>query len=76
MQALEFVARTLLELYIITFLLRFLLQWARADFHNPLSQFIVQVTNPLVRPVRRVVPGVRGFDLRICHSERSNCTAS
>lgn len=63
MQALEFVARTLLELYIITFLLRFLLQWARADFHNPLSQFIVQVTNPLVRPVRRVVPGIRGFDL-------------
>ena len=63
MQALEFVARTLLDLYIITFLLRFLLQWARADFHNPLSQFIVQVTNPLVRPVRRVVPGIRSFDL-------------
>ena len=63
MQALEFVVSTLLKLYIITFLLRFLLQWARADFHNPLSQFIVQVTNPLVRPVRRIVPGIRGFDL-------------
>ena len=63
MEALEYVVRTLLKLYIITFLLRFLLQWARADFHNPLSQFIVQVTNPLVRPVRRIVPGIRGFDL-------------
>lgn len=63
MQALEFVVSTLFQLYIIAFLLRFLLQWARADFHNPLSQFIVQVTNPLVRPVRRIVPGIRGFDL-------------
>ena len=63
MQALEFVYRTLLELYTITFLLRFLLQATRADFHNPLSQFIFQVTDPLVRPVRRIVPGLRGMDL-------------
>ncbi|NND59073.1 MAG: YggT family protein [Gammaproteobacteria bacterium] len=63
MQALEFVVRTLLELYTYTFVLRFLLQWARADFHNPLSQFIIQVTDPLVRPLRRIIPGLRGLDL-------------
>lgn len=63
MQALEFIFRTLLELYAIAFLLRFLLQTTRADFHNPLSQFIVQLTDPLVRPVRRVIPGLRGLDL-------------
>ena len=58
-----FIVKTLLELYLLTFLLRFLLQWARADFHNPLSQFIVRVTNPLVRPLRKVIPGWRGMDL-------------
>lgn len=63
MVALEFVVRTLLELYTMAFLLRFLLQWARADFQNPLSQFIVQATNPLVRPVRRIIPGWKGVDL-------------
>lgn len=63
MQALHFIVQTFFELYIMTFMLRFLLQLGRADFNNPLSQFIVQVTNPLARPVRRVVPGWRGFDL-------------
>lgn len=62
MQALHFIVTTFFELYIMAFLLRFLLQWGRADFHNPLSQFIVQITNPLARPVRRVVPGWRGLD--------------
>lgn len=58
-----FIVKTLLDLYLITFLLRFLLQWTRADFHNPLSQFIVQVTNPIVRPLRRMIPSWRGLDL-------------
>ncbi|MBT8136250.1 MAG: YggT family protein [Gammaproteobacteria bacterium] len=62
MRALEFILSTLFDLYIITFVLRFMLQWTRADFSNPLSQFIFQLTNPLVRPVRRFVPGFRGID--------------
>lgn len=61
--AVFFIVKTLLELYLLTFLLRFLLQWARADFHNPLSQFIVRVTNPVVKPLRKVIPGWRGLDL-------------
>jgi YggT family protein len=60
--ALIFLVKTLLDLYVLTFLLRLLLQWVRADFYNPLSQFIVRVTNPLVRPVRRVVPAVGRLD--------------
>lgn len=60
--ALIFVFRTLLDLYIITFVLRFILQWIRADVRNPLTQFIIRVTNPLVIPVRRVVPSVGGVD--------------
>lgn len=61
--ALFFVFKTLLNLYLLTYLLRFLLQWSRADFHNPLSQFILRVTDPVVRPLRRVVPAWRGLDL-------------
>lgn len=63
MNALVFVVRTLLDLYILTYVVRFLLQFVRADFRNPLSQFIIRVTDPLVRPLRRVVPGLKGMDL-------------
>ena len=35
----------------------------RADFYNPLVQFLVRITNPLLVPLRRIVPGYRGWDL-------------
>jgi len=60
--ALIFLLRSLGELYISAFLLRLVLQWLRADFYNPLSQFIIRVTNPLVVPLRRVVPAVGRID--------------
>jgi len=60
--ALTFIVKTLLDLYIITFVLRFILQWVRADFRNPVTQFFVRVTNPLVIPARRIVPSISGFD--------------
>lgn len=50
-------------LYTLAVLLRFLLQAVRADFHNPVSQFVVRITAPLLKPLRRVVPAVRGYDL-------------
>ena len=59
--AVFFIIQTLFELYILCFLLRLVLQITRADFHNPLSQFIVRVTSPVVAPLRRVVPSVRGL---------------
>ena len=62
-RAVLFLVSSIGELYVSCYLLRFLLQWVRADFHNPLSQFIVRVTAPLVRPVRRVVPGWKGLDM-------------
>jgi len=60
--ALTFIVKTLLELYIITFVLRFILQWVRADFRNPITQFFVRVTNPLVIPTRRLIPSIGGLD--------------
>lgn len=49
--------------YILIVVLRFLLQTVRADFYNPLSQFIVKATNPVLLPLRRVIPGIFGIDL-------------
>lgn len=58
-----YLLQTVLSLYLVAMLLRFLLQLVRADFYNPISQFLVKITNPLVVPLRRVIPGVGGIDM-------------
>lgn len=58
-----YLLQTLFELYLFVVLLRFLLQVARADFYNPISQFLVKATNPLLMPLRRIVPGFGGLDI-------------
>lgn len=60
---LEFLIQTIFGLYILAVMLRFLLQWVKADFYNPVSQFLVKVTNPPLRPLRRFIPGLAGIDL-------------
>ncbi len=62
-RALIFVFETFADLYLAAFLLRFLLQWVRADYYNPLSQFILRVTAPLVVPARRIIRSVGGVDV-------------
>jgi YggT family protein len=57
-----FLIQTAFGLYILAVLLRFLLQWVRADFYNPVSQFLVKITTPLLRPLRRAIPGFGGID--------------
>jgi YggT family protein len=61
--AIYFLISTLLELFVLTFVLRLLLQTVRADFYNPISQAILRITNPLVIPARRVVPSWGRLDL-------------
>lgn len=61
--ALYFLFETVLELLVLAFLLRLILQMVRADFYNPVSQAIIRLTNPLVVPARRLLPSLRGFDL-------------
>ena len=61
--ALAFLVTTVFDLYILVVMLRFLFQWVRADFYNPVSQFVVQLTNPPLRFLRRFVPGLGGVDL-------------
>ena len=58
-----FLIQTLFGLYILVVMLRLILQWARADFYNPVSQFIVKITNPPLKPLRRIIPGWGGIDL-------------
>jgi len=62
MSALIFLADTLLSLALFVVLARLLLQWARADFRNPICQAIVRLTNPVILPLRRVLPPVRKID--------------
>ena len=63
MTAVAFLIQTLFGFYILAVMLRFLLQCVRADFYNPLVQFLVRITNPPLLPLRRIVPGYRGLDL-------------
>ncbi len=57
-----YIVQTLGSLYLLIVLLRFILQLVRADFYNPLSQFIVRATKPLLMPLRRIIPGFAGID--------------
>jgi YggT family protein len=59
---LEFLVTTLFSLYIVAVMLRFLLGLVRADFYNPVSQFLVRITNPLLIPLRKIIPGIGKFD--------------
>lgn len=57
-----FLVDTLFSLYIFAILLRFLLQWVGADYHNPVSQFLIKVTHPPLRLLRRLIPAIGRVD--------------
>ena len=54
--------RTAFSIYLIALVARFLAQLARADFYNPLAQTVVKITNPIVLPLRKIIPGYGGID--------------
>ncbi|WP_347902516.1 YggT family protein [Pseudomonas purpurea] len=58
-----YVLQTLGSLYLLIVLLRFVLQLVRANFYNPLCQFAVRATQPLLKPLRRVIPSMFGLDM-------------
>jgi YggT family protein len=63
MEAIIFIVRTLLQVLLVTvFLLRVLLPVVRADSRNQLSQAVIRLTNPLVMPLRRVLPPIGKID--------------
>lgn len=62
MNFLNFVILTLLQLYTSVLLLRVWMQYVRADFYNPFSQFVVKITQPVIRPLRRIIPSIGAID--------------
>lgn len=54
---------TLMSLFLVIVIMRFLLQVVRADFYNPVSQSIVKITMPLLKPLRKIIPGFLGIDM-------------
>ncbi len=60
--SLIYLISTITDLYVTAILLRLLLQWVKADFYNPLSQFLVKVTNPVLVPARRIIPSIGKLD--------------
>jgi len=62
MSALIYVVDTLLWLALFVVMVRLLLQLTRADFRNPLCQAIVRLSNPLIMPLRRVLPPIGKVD--------------
>ncbi len=60
---LTLIINALFDLYILLILLRFILQILRADFYNPVSQFIVKVTSPPLKILRRFIPSISGQDI-------------
>ncbi|WP_100656623.1 YggT family protein [Alteromonas flava] len=62
MNATYFLITTLFNLYLMVVLLRLWMQWVRADFYNPLSQVVVKATQPVVGPMRRLIPSIGPFD--------------
>lgn len=61
--ALIFLIETLFNLYILILMLRIILQWVGAHFYNPVSQFVIKLTNPVVKPLRKLLPPFKGIDL-------------
>jgi YggT family protein len=62
MAALIYIIQSLLTLALFVVLARLFLQWARADFRNPICQAIVRLTNPVIVPLRRILPPIRKVD--------------
>ena len=62
-QTLIFLITTIGDLLALALLLRFLMQWLRAPARNQLSEFLAALTDFIVRPARRVIPGWWGLDL-------------
>jgi len=62
MSAIVFIVQTLMQLALVVVLLRLILQWSRADFRNPVAQGIVRLTNPLILPLRRILPPIGKVD--------------
>ena len=61
-QVIKYLLDVVFGLFTYALLLRFVMQWLRAPFRNPLGQAIIALTDWIVKPLRRIVPGWKGID--------------
>lgn len=57
-----FLIKSIFDLYIFIVMLRIILQWVHADFSNPVFELVTRLTNPPLKPLRRLVPNLSGID--------------
>ncbi len=57
-----YLIQALSSLYLLIMLLRFLLQLCKANFYNPVSQFIVKATQLPLGPIRKIIPPANNID--------------
>ncbi|AJI95258.1 YGGT family protein [Yersinia ruckeri] len=62
MLTLTFLAKTVIDLYVMVLLLRTWMQMVHSDFYNPFSQFVVKITQPIIGPLRRMIPSLGPID--------------
>ena len=62
-QAALFLVTTLFNLYLWILMIRVILYWQRANYFNPLSQFILRTTDIFIKPIKRFVPTLKGIEV-------------
>jgi len=62
-QAISFLIETVVQLYLLAVLMRLLLEMSRADFYNPVVQLLLQITNPVIQPLQRILPRSRTINI-------------
>lgn len=62
-QIATFLIDTLVSFFVFLLLARFYFQWLRISFRNQIGEFVIVLTNWIVLPARRFVPGLAGLDL-------------
>jgi YggT family protein len=60
--AVLFLINTLFDLYLFILCIRFILAWSRADYFNPITRIIIQLTQPVIAPLRRVIPNYQRIE--------------
>lgn len=62
MLTLTFLVKTFIDLYVMILILRIWMRWVECDFYNPFSQFIVKITQPVVRIIQSILPSTKKID--------------
>lgn len=63
LNAILFLISTVFDFYTVVLIMRLVLAWVGADYHHPITQFVVKLTNPVIKPLKRFIPDLRGVEI-------------